>query len=79
MQTTEISSSESTAHTLGHGAPVIAPVTAGWFVRRMVLWVLFVGLGVAGACLLYMVASQAEAESAARTASVGEIAQAGKH
>lgn len=77
MQTVEISSSDGTAHTLGRGAPVAAPVTAGWFVRRMILWVLFVGLGVAGACLLYMVASEAEAE-AARHASADTIAQAAK-
>jgi hypothetical protein len=42
------------------------PVSPGWLIRRAVLWMACVTLGVAAACLLYMVASKAEAESLAR-------------
>ncbi len=65
MQSLEMSSSEGTTQTLGNTG---APVTTGWLLRRMALWFLFVALGVAGSCLLYMAASQAEAESIARNA-----------
>jgi hypothetical protein len=39
--------------------------SAGWVIRRAGLWLLFVGLGVAGSCLLYMAASHAQDDSRA--------------
>ena len=64
MQSLEMSSSEGTTQTLGNTG---APVTTGWLLRRMALWFLFVALGVAGSCLLYMAASPGEPEYYART------------
>ena len=74
MQSLEISSPESSAQTLGR-APAL-PFTPGWFLRRMALWMLLVGLGVGGACLLYVAASQAETEAAARSSAGETIARA---
>lgn len=51
-----------------------APLSAGWLIRRAALWVLFMGLGVGGACLLYMAASKAEADSISRTTISGSTA-----
>lgn len=79
MQSLELSSSENSAQTLGHAATVSATVTAGWLVKRMALWILFVGLGIAAACVLYVAASKAEAESAARSAASETIAHASQH
>lgn len=67
MQSLEMSSPEVSAQTLGHVPAVSATVTAGWFLRRIALWMLFVGLGIGAACVLYVAASKAEAESAARS------------
>lgn len=78
MQSLEMSSPESPAQALGHSPIVAAPITAGWFVRRMALWILFVGLGIAAACVLYVAASEAEAESAARSRGAENLAQATK-
>ena len=58
MQTFEIPADESAPQTVRAGAPV----SAGWLVRRAVLWALCVGLGVAGSCMLYMAASKAEGD-----------------
>ncbi|MEQ1653723.1 MAG: hypothetical protein ABL897_14655 [Hyphomicrobium sp.] len=63
MQSIEFNASEATAAT---AAPVAAPVSASWFVRRAVLWFLIVALAVGASCLLYMAASKAEAESISR-------------
>ena len=76
MQSLEMSSSENSATALGQVPAVSAPVTAGWFVKRIALWILFVGLGIAAACVLYVAASQAEAESAARSIKAETIAHA---
>ena len=46
----------------------VVPVSAGWLIRRAALWMLLVSLGVAGACLLYVAASKAEAVSLSRSA-----------
>ncbi len=40
-----------------------APVSAGWVIRRAALWMLIVGVGIAGSCLLYLAASQAEVDA----------------
>jgi hypothetical protein len=73
MQSLETSSPAGTSQTLINS---VAPVTAGWLIRRMVLWFLLVALGVAGACLLYMAASKAEAESVARSTGSQTVARA---
>lgn len=76
----ELSSSDTPAPTLGHVPAASATVTAGWFVKRIALWILFVGLGIAAACVLYVAASKAEAESAARSSNGAEtIARVAEH
>lgn len=60
MQTIDFDASEATAAT---ASPVVAPVSASWFLRRAVLWFLIVALAVGASCLLYMAASKAEAEA----------------
>lgn len=67
MQSLEISTSDSSSQTFGQAPSAAVPVTAGWLVRRMALWMLLVGLGVAASCLLYMAASNAETESVQRS------------
>ena len=39
-----------------------------WLVKRSVLWLAVLALGIAAACLLYMAASKAEADSSGRSA-----------
>jgi hypothetical protein len=65
MPTLELPSTDTSASTSG---PNDRPVSAGWLIRRTALWMLLVGLGVAGSCLLYMAANTAEADSDARPA-----------
>lgn len=76
MQSLEISSPDSSAQTLSRAPAVTLPFTTGWFLRRMALWMLLVGLGIGGACLLYVAASQAETEAAARGSGGETIARA---
>jgi hypothetical protein len=79
MQSVVMSSSEGAIDAIGHTiSHTPAPVTAGWLLRRMALWFVFVALGVAGACLLYTAASKAEAESLARKAPSPVVAHAVK-
>lgn len=66
MQTFELPTSESSTQNFGQAARSAAPITVGWLFRRTALWMLIVGLGVAGSCLLYMAASKAETDSAKR-------------
>jgi hypothetical protein len=61
MQTLKTSTTDALANTDPRRLP--ASLSAGWVIRRASLWLLFVGLGVAGSCLLYMAASRAEGES----------------
>lgn len=76
MQTLELSSAETSPEALGHGPATSATVTAGWFLKRIALWILFVVLGIAGACVLYVAASEAEAVAAARGDNGNTIARA---
>lgn len=54
-----------------HAEPV-TEFSGRWLARRVALWILFVSLGVTGSCLLYNIASTAEAEAptAAQTATL---------
>lgn len=66
MQT--LKSSSADALTLENSQTLPAAFSARWVLRRAGLWLLFVGLGIAGSCLLYMAASRAEGESHAPAA-----------
>jgi hypothetical protein len=50
MTTLDLSSAEAASS--GSASPSVT-LSAGWLVRRTVLWMLLVGLGIAGSCLLY--------------------------
>jgi hypothetical protein len=66
MQTLKSSSSDALNGENSRSLP--ASFSAGWILRRAGLWLLFVGLGIAGSCLLYMAASRAEGDSQAPAA-----------
>ena len=63
MQTLHSPSSEPLKPSDSRSLP--ASLSARWVLRRTGLWLLFVGLGVAGSCLLYMAAGRAEGDSPA--------------
>jgi hypothetical protein len=65
MQTIDAPSAKTLKPDFEVGA---ASLSAGWLIRRSALWLLFVGLGIGGSCLLYMAASKAEADSMSRSA-----------
>jgi hypothetical protein len=69
MQTLEMSSVEAARP---DSADSSMTVSAGWLLRRTMLWMLLVGLGIAGSCLLYMAAgsTNADANSPQKSASI---------
>lgn len=74
MQSLEMSSAENSAQTLGRVTAASATITGRWLIKRMALWMLFVGLGIAAACVLYTAASKAEGDSAARSQTIEQSA-----
>jgi hypothetical protein len=60
MQTLDVPSKEATRSVFDRTAPSLS---TRWFIRRTALWMLCVGLGVAGSCLLYVAVNTAEADA----------------
>jgi hypothetical protein len=60
MQSFEMSSVDAAAPDLADGTVTLS---AGWLLRRTILWMLLVGLGIAGSCLLYTAADSTDADT----------------
>jgi hypothetical protein len=67
MPKLDMTSAEVSASQAGRA---LAGKTAGWLVRRTLLWAFLVALGVAGACILYTAVGSADADADSSAAAV---------
>ncbi len=68
MTTREASAAETPVAALTGAARGVSTLSWRWLVKRSVLWLAVLALGIALACLLYMAASKAEADGSGRSA-----------
>lgn len=72
MQTLEMSSAEAASPDLADGSVTLS---VGWLLRRTMLWMLLVGLGIAGSCLLYTAAGTTDPDATSPQKSVSIAAK----
>ena len=65
MTTRDASAAETQIAALAGTARGASTLSWRWLLKRSVLWLAMLALGIAAACLLYMAASKAEADGAA--------------